>query len=134
MIIKFLAFSTAFFVSIKHYKNRAYGIGRDEIKVFTGLLLKFVIPIIPIFLTLLIIFGIQRNDCYYFHVQECKDCHERNLGFAVCSGFCGNSTNIDNPCYVDLSEKCEDNIAHGCNLPENEYITGWCIPFTELCW
>jgi len=81
-----------------------------------------------------IFFGIHRNDCYDFHVWECNECHKHGLGYALCSGFCVNISDIENPCYVDLIEKCEDEIPHGCNLPENEYIDGWCIPFTEICW
>jgi len=87
-----------------------------------------------VLLVLFLFLGIHRNDCYYYHVWECNRCHEMGLGYFLCSGFCGNSSDVGNPCYVDISEKCEDKIPHGCVLPENEYIDGWCIPFTEVCW
>lgn len=77
--------------------------------------------------------GIHRHDCYYFHVLECEECHKRGLGFAICSGFCYNST-IDSDCFVKLEEDCKTNIPHGCNFIENEYIDGWCIPLTDWCY
>ena len=82
---------------------------------------------------LIVLLGIHRFDCYYFHVVECEDCHNQGLGFSVCSGWCHNSTDIANYCYVDLTENCKTNIAHGCNIASNERIDGWCIPFTEWC-
>jgi len=98
--------------------------------------------LIPIFLLL----GIHRNDCYDFHVWECEECHKQGGDFMVCSGFCiepekeaiiqvdENRLWVDpSPCRVGLNESCKDNVAHGCNLPENEYIDGWCIPLTKWC-
>jgi len=79
------------------------------------------------------ILGIHRVDCYDMHVVECNDCHKSGLGFLVCSGFCSNVT-TDSPCYIPLEKKCEDNIAHGCNVASNERINGWCIPLTNICW
>ena len=104
-----------------------------EMKSNKEKIIKHLFLIVGLLILILILLGIHRNDCYYFHVQECKNCHEQGLGFSVCSGFCFNSTDMGNYCHVDLTEKCESNIAHGCNLPENEYIDGWCVPFTEWC-
>jgi len=108
---------------------------------------SIIIPIVSILIILIILSGIHRNDCYYFHVAECEDCHKQGGDFMVCSGFCikpksdpiiqkdNNTLMVDpSPCRVNLNESCKDNIAHGCNLPENEYVDGWCFPFTELCW
>ncbi len=74
--------------------------------------------------------GILRaKDCYDFHVQECLDCHSQNLGFAVCSGFCYNSTS-DSPCFIGMEKNCETSISHGCNL---NYPPIVCVPFTDIC-
>ena len=30
----------------------------------------------------------KNYDCYVFHVQECLNCHQQNLTYLLCSGFC----------------------------------------------
>lgn len=55
--------------------------------------------------------------CYIFHVQECLNCHQQNLTYLLCSGFCvepsiqdfdGKGCPVVNPlnnCF-DLPKEC----------------------------
>jgi len=81
----------------------------------------------------------HRHDCYDWHVYECEQCHKEGLGFLYCSGFCVNESETPMPakpydCYVALNESCEEEVPHGCVLPENEYIDGICLGITDICW
>lgn len=64
-------------------------------------------------------------DCYADHVQECINCHNSNLTYLLCSGFCAPPSNEDlsypgdkNPsgsfCSIHPSEDCFDTIPKEC--------------------
>jgi hypothetical protein len=68
-------------------------------------------------------YNLERNhNCYIGHVQECLRCHQDNLTYALCSGFCfppnesdlGNHS-LDIYCSIHPSENCWD-LPKECNL------------------
>jgi len=81
---------------------------------------KIIYTIIGIAVFVLFMFPIQDfADCYDSYVAECKECHERGMAYALCSGFCFESDNISSGCETDLDKNCEDNIPHGYCVSES---------------
>jgi len=59
-------------------------------------------------------------DCYKFHVKECLSCHDKNLTYLLCSGFCvepdeDDLNNNNTICVVHPQEDCFD-LPMECNL------------------
>jgi len=81
--------------------------------------------------------SIHRNDCYDMHLGECNFAHSNNMTYNHCSGFWTEPSDFDlseSGCLaVHPLEDCEEEVPHGCNLAENEYADGICIPFTNKC-
>lgn len=73
--------------------------------------------IIGIFLVIGIVFlfSNSKKDFHDFHVKECEYCHEMNMTFLLCSGFCveQRGDERDNFCAISPIEDCEKNIPHG---------------------
>lgn len=56
-------------------------------------------------------------NCYISHVQECLDCHNLNLTYLLCSGFCVNLQSDDDEYYCrwGLNKSCWD-LPKECNF------------------
>ena len=61
--------------------------------------------------------GLTDKECSDIHTKECNYCHNKNMSFWICSGFCGDSdgSSHGNYCEFDLDKNCESDIeAMGC--------------------
>lgn len=65
----------------------------------------------------------KNYDCYISHVQECFRCHQDNLTYSLCSGFCfsplesdlNNTNSLAKACIIHPLENCWD-LPRECNL------------------
>lgn len=51
------------------------------------------------------------ENCYNMHLQECLNCHSKNLSYALCSGVCFEPREIDFEIY------CAFHPQEGCQIP-----------------
>jgi hypothetical protein len=94
--------------------------------------IKYINILIGVLLILVVFIGvynyyeqkINERDygCWVYHVQECLDCHHKNLTYALCSGFCFepresdlSNNSMDIHCSIHPSENCFD-LPKQCNL------------------
>lgn len=58
----------------------------------------------------------ENKNCYAMYLDECTRCHNANMSYSICSGFCSEPRDVDfeMTCAVHPQEACVKNIPLRC--------------------